>query len=102
MNRWDTYPKYYIQITKQENVDLWCLNVNASMMHRSRVYDMLSIKKKKKRTYDMRLTISSQNATCDKWQPLPKTNIGNFQVWWCPRISNWTWNEFNDQGQLVP
>ena len=33
---------------------------------------------------------------CDLWQPLPKTNIGNFLVWWYPRISNWTRNEFND------
>lgn len=76
----ETHPKYYIQRTKQENADLWCLNVNASMMHPSSIYDML-------------LTISSQHATCELWQPLAKINIGNFQVWWYPRISNWTWNE---------
>lgn len=62
-----------MQRTKQENADLWCLNVNASMMHPSSMYDML-------------LTISSQHATCELWQPLAKTNIGNFQVWWYPRI----------------
>ena len=64
MNRWDTYPKYYIQRTKQENVDLWCLNVNASMMHRSRVYDMLSIKKKRKK----------ERMTC-VWQFHPKMQL---------------------------
>lgn len=48
----ETHSKYYIQRTKQENVDLWCQNVNASMIYPSSMYDML-------------LTISSQNATCD-------------------------------------
>ena len=62
MNSWDTYPKYYIQRNKQENVDLWCLNVNALMMHPSSMYDML-------------LTISSQNATCDNHSLKPTSEI---------------------------